>query len=127
MQFFKYTLPWISGFFNGLFISPSKEVLLEELLLLHKAVNQQDYVRYVADEAWSVFTFSNDKDIIQVLSKVVVLSSFVIDALQTFLTKPSAILRGLHQQRESKQARTKMFLSPENSNKEEQTLLFKSN
>lgn len=54
--------------------------------------------------------------------------SFVIDALQTFLTKPSAILRGFSHYRDAKPNRPKIFVSSDEPGKEEpQAVLLKTN
>ena len=52
--------------------------------------------------------------------------SFVIEALQTFLTKPSAVLRGFYQQRDVRPSRPKIFLSSDDTTKEDaQNVLIK--
>lgn len=68
MHFFKYTLPWVCGFFNGLFVTPTKNKLLDELLHPEKNGNMENNT--LLDDSWDVVSFSSESVTIDVLMKV---------------------------------------------------------
>ena len=61
-------MPWICGFFNGLFVTPYKNKLLEELLHPEKKGKMENNT--LLDDSWDVVPFSNESVMIDVLMKV---------------------------------------------------------